>query len=228
MNWTPAAIAAGSPAALATASSVWMFFSSSGSNSTMSSIVTTCDTGASSVPIVVAGEAILLAPFRPVSRHARHTAPRQQPPAVVRRRQLHHHEQPPALFELVLNASGNRHLRPNDRQVHDLQPLPGVHRLADIETLFRQPYPVAGQNADRSVPVAAGFGNRSLVRRLQVALNNPLRELVLDAPQVDADRELVEGHVGPLSLFLRHGLTSIQARPRRLYRIESAVRISST
>src|SRR3990170_1639089 len=184
MNWTPAAIAAGSPAARATASSVWMFISSSGSNSTMSSMVTTWDTGASSAPMVVAGEAILLAPFRPVSRYARHPAPRQQAPAVIRRGQLHDDDQPAALLELVLNASGHRHLRPDYRQVHDLQPLPGVHGLADIEALFRQPYAVAGQDAHRGISLTACRRGRCLVRRLEVAVYEPLGEFVLNAPEV--------------------------------------------
>src|SRR3990172_7065551 len=122
MNWTPAAIAAGSPAARATASSVWMFFSSSGSNSTMSSIVTMWDAGARWAPTVVAGDAMLRAPFRTVPRDSRHPAPRQQPPPVIRRRQLHDDEQATALLELVLDAPGHSHLRSHAGHLHYLHP----------------------------------------------------------------------------------------------------------
>src|SRR5574341_839350 len=206
MNWTPAAIAAGSPAARATASSVWMFASPSGSNRIMSSIVTTCDRGARPAPTVITGAATLFAPFGPVAGHTGHPAPRQQAAAVVSRSQLHDHEEAPALLELVLDAPGHENLRADDGQVHDLQPLTGVDGLSDIEPLFSQANPVAGQYAYRRESFAAGCGEGGLVRSLQVSFDQPFGKLVLNAPQVYADGKLVEGHVGPFSLFVRHGL----------------------
>src|SRR3990172_4594375 len=119
MNCTPAAMAAGSPAARATSSSVWIFFSPSGSKRAMSSIVTRWETGATSVPVAIS--VMLLPSVRPVTGHPGHPSARQQPAALVCGRQVHDDEQPAALLELGRHSSGHRYPSSHDWQVHDLQ-----------------------------------------------------------------------------------------------------------
>src|SRR3990172_3508885 len=135
MNCTPAAMAAGSPAARATSSSVWIFFSPSGSKSIISSIVTKWETGATSAPAAIS--VMLLPSVRPVTGHPGHPSARQQPAPLVRGRQVHDDEQPPPLLELAPSFPRHCNPSPHDRQVHDLQALPGVHRLGDVEPLLR-------------------------------------------------------------------------------------------
>src|SRR3990172_10362043 len=156
MNCTPAAMAAGSPAARATSWSVWMFFSPTGSNSTMSSRVTTRETGASSAPASIAGGVIAHSLPGGTSRPPSYG--HEPGPARGRPRRPRPSPRTAApLLELVDDLAAHLDSRADDGDVEDLKPLTRVDRLADVELGLSEPDAVARQDTHRCELLAVAF-----------------------------------------------------------------------